>query len=278
MAITDLQDIFGTQIAGDAYQMHIAGLATGTTDTAAATSNSVTMQMMLNSIGSTAWGTRVGIKGPAGITGRQSLLHHTGVANRTGPLVLARLYEFGTATFSSTVGNRLTHSAGTFPMLRTRFGHASQRLPLIPVMLVTTATATTAPQFTYTYNDQAGGSIGGSKVFTFPAAATRVGSMFQLPTEQNTSGVTDISAVTCTVAGTAGTVTMFGMDIIDVVPSLTGVPFNQNAVVNPHNMATVEAWPATSGSVTSILCYVMAGASAASSTTLGIADLLIAKD
>lgn len=139
--------------------------------------------------------------------------------NGSGGQFLCWIYKFGTLNLAAT-GDQFTHDAATFPILRPEFG-TSGPLLLIPLVQITTATATTPPVFRLRtaggaagYVDQDGNSVIGTKTMTMPAAATVAGSTYIFRLEEEDSAVRDITNIEVTTAGTTGAATVWGMEIL----------------------------------------------------------------
>lgn len=132
---------------------------------------------------------------------------------------------------------------------------------MMPVIYLTTATATTAPVVIIKtaaggtgYVDQDGNNVVGTKSFTFPAAATAVQSSFFLRLEDTTCAVQDIKAIQVTTAGTTGAISVYGFEPI---VGIHGVFANLNSQVDTvySGIGMQDTSPAIpdSGSVTSFL-------------------------
>jgi hypothetical protein len=262
MPISSRAGVMNNLAAGKGSWLHMQGVGSGSFTGAAALSGNVSASLSLNAIGTTVWTTRKGFPINTETTGPQRLVHFVGQNTRANTSLLARFYQMGTATFTTTVGDRFTPDAATFPVLDTRLGVASTAVPLFPVMLVTTATATTAPQFTMNYTDQ-DGNASTTKNFTFPAAVTAVGSCFILPMAEGDTSIRTVTSITCTVAGTAGTVAILGMEILaGAVCNLAGANTQfRNAVIDP-SLTQVDEHPSTAGTFTSFLSVLQCGNSA----------------
>ena len=191
---------------------------------------------------------------------------------------LGYLYKIGTVDLTAT-GNQLTHDAATFPVVRTQLNAASQPVGLIPVVLITTATATTAPVFRLRtlagaagYVDQDGNSIVGTKTMTMPAAATAAGSGYIIRLEDGDSAVRDITNVEVTTAGTAGAATIYGLEILSKYPTnrQNYIPATSNGLFRGIELPDLRPATATSGTVTAELV-----GWAQRTTTLGGADMIL---
>lgn len=187
---------------------------------AAAASGYFTAQLRANELTSTMPGTVDNWPTAGSLPSAMTLGSVASIStNGSGGQIHGILYRLGTLNLAAT-GDQFTHDAATFPVLRTRFGVANQPVPLIPLVQITTATATTAPVFRLRtaggaagYVDQDGNSVIGTKTMTMPAAATAQGSTFVFRLEDGDSAITDISAIEVTTAGTAGAATVWGLEI-----------------------------------------------------------------
>jgi len=237
------------------------GLAGGGGTAAAANSGLLNINLNFNSIGTTLWGTLVELQKPTGLG--QTFMHGLyGIANGANVLNgLAYVYKIGTLVLTGT-GNQLTHDAATFPVKRTRLGQASNALNLIPLITITTATTVTAPAFIIRnatgpstgYVNQAGTAIQGTKTFTFPAAATGVGSTYVMRLEEGDSAVQDITKIDMQTAGSAGAATIWGMEILSVINTLNNGPAGfHDSLVGGLHMQDMAPAVAASGTATSYL-------------------------
>lgn len=276
MPITSRADIIDRLAKGQGRLDHMQGVSAVAFTAATATSGSISATLGLNAIGSTLWATRKGFPNNDEAQGPMRVVNFQGVNTRIGTTCLARLYLLGTINLTSTSGNRFTPDAATFPVLATRMGVASQRVPLVPLALVTTATTVAAAAFTFDYVNEDGTSRVGNKAFTMPAAVTLVGSGFILPVNEVDVAVTAMTSVTVTTAATAGILTLFGADILAVASTtVAGVtPQFQNLAIDPV-LTNASQHPATAGSVSSILATIILGGPG---TTLQFAELLLVHD
>jgi len=276
MPITSRADIIDRLAKGQGRLDHMQGVAAGTRTAGDANSGSLTATLGLNAIGTTLWATRKGFANNDEAQGPMRVVNFQGVNTRLSTTCLARLYLLGTIDLTSTVGNRFTPDPATFPVLSTRMGVASQRTPLVPLALVTTATTVAAAVFTFNYNNEGGTARVGNKTFTMPAAATLVGSGFILPVNEGDIAVTNVTSVTATTAATAGILTVFGADILAVAQTtVAGVtPQFRNLAIDPV-LTNASEYPATAGTVSSILATIILGPSA---TATQFAEVLLVHD
>ena len=148
MAITTRSLAMQSLAQGKGYFMPITSVL-GTTGTAgAAASGFFTVQLRPNSIGTTLPSTLRSYSSPTCSEEMYAMLSCYGISSTSATMgsYLAIAYKIGTLDMTAT-GDKFTHDAATFPILRTKFGAASQPINLIPVVFITTATATTAPVF-----------------------------------------------------------------------------------------------------------------------------------
>ena len=216
-----------------------------------------------NSVGTTLYSTLVGYPTPPATAQSQFVLEHfdgNGVASGSMEIGFAWLYTIGTVNLAAT-GDNLVHNAATFPVVRTQLGVAAQPLTLVPVVLITTATATTAPVFRLQTNagaagyvNQSGSSVVGAKTMTMPAAATVAGSGYLLRLEDGDTGVQDITNVEVTTAGSAGAATIFGMEVVGASHFFgTMGPGYSNALFGGLKLNDMRSAVATAGTVTAYL-------------------------
>lgn len=275
MAINTKLDPFLNKAAGRGFEMVALTTTGGSTTAAAATSGNFTIRLNVNAIGSTTPSTLQSIPMPPSLG--TNLFHKmtnlVSTSARSG--YLANLYKIGTLNLAAT-GDQFTHDSATFPLLRTVYGQSSQPISLIPIIYVTTATATTAPVIRMRtaagaagYVDQDGNSIVGTRTITFPAAATAVESGFIFRLESGDSGVRDISNIEVTTAGTAGAATIYGMEIIAPTwTPISGTGSTMDSMFGGLSVGDMYPAVATSGTATSLLCSVTIGVTTTATTYL----------
>lgn len=268
MAITTRNSVFINRGKGLGYTFPCSTIDPGVTTGATAASGFHTVQIVMSDLGTTYPGTLIGLQLPA--SPPQSLFAN--LALGVGPdtargAFLARIYQIGTVNLAAT-GNQFTHDSATFPVLRTQFGVASQAITLIPILYITTATATTAPIFLVRnatgpaagYTNQGGSTITGTKTMTMPSTATAAQSGFVIRLENGDTGMRDISNIDVTTAGSAGAGTIFGAELL--LP--LGQPSSINAVIADAlfgGLRPLDLVPAvpTAGTLTSYLCFLTVG-------------------
>ena len=251
--------------AGKAQHLVGQSLASGAITAAAATSGWFTISLVANSIGAVYPGTLTNIAGvvpsPSSDFRRVFNTYTHGTTAKCG--WLAWLYKIGTLNLAST-GNQFTHDAATFPVLRTKYGQASQPVNLIPLMYITTATTTTAPQFILEtaavgngYVNQAGAGVTGTKTFTCPAAATAIQSGFILRLEDTDCAVQDMTQINVTVAGATGAATIYGMEILTPeLCALVSTGTVSDNLVGSLGLNNIAPAVATSGTASAALVWV----------------------
>lgn len=261
--------------AGKGLMAQYDGLNVATTTLSTAGSGSHSLQISLNTIGSTQWSALVGTNLQDGITSPMRVILVQNTATRASSWIYARLYLIGTLNLTTT-SSEFTHNAATFPILRTVMGQANQPIDLIPIMLVTTATTTTAAVFKMDYVDQDGNATTGTIDFTMPSTATNAGSGFVLPLEVGDSAVRDVTNINISTTASAGAASIYGMEIIDYASTvLTTSTTNKDAAFRGFNLANITPGVATSGTATSLACFLRSDtntSSNVSATIMGFYD------
>lgn len=274
-AFTTRADIMQKLASGLGYTtaFQVTSGATSTT-AAAAASGFFTTRLLLNTLGSTIPTTLQGVPIPPSPPASLHVLGAMLSSSVAWAAWLCRLYVIGTVDLTAT-GDKLTHDAATFPVLRTQFGVASSPVSLLPVFYLTTATTIVAPVFRLRtaagasgYTNQAGGSIVGSRTMTLPNVSTTINSAFVMRLEQGDSGVQDITKVEVTTAGTTGAGTMFGVELlVPISGGVTGSTWQSNVFTNGLHMADLAPAVATSGTVTSYLGVISFASTSNADTT-----------
>lgn len=226
MAIATKEDLLKRVLEGRAdYAMSLM-TATTATSAASATCGQITMAFTGNVLGTTFPGTLVDWQSSPATGDKFNLLSIYSTATAARGTGLVRLYRIGTLNLTAT-GDQFTHDAATFPVTRTMYG-STRAVPLVPVILVTTATSVTAPAFQLQTNaggagyvDQDGNNVIGTRTITFPAAATVSGSAFILPLELTDNAITDIIQIKVTTASSTGAATLYGMEFISFMSNLS---------------------------------------------------------
>ena len=221
MPITTRDQLQQEFAAGRGYLFPGKFAASSSPTAAGNSSNNLTVPMTFNNIGTTLPGTLQDLPRPASPPRDWLAQLATACLNAgTRGIRLVWLYKFGTVNLAA-IGNQFTHDAATFPILRTRWGAASQPITLTPLLYITTATTSSAPAFVLEasgggtgYVDQDGNNIDGTVTFTCPAAATAVQSCYALRLESGDCGVRDVVQMNITTAGAAGAADVWGMELI----------------------------------------------------------------
>lgn len=254
--------------AGKAQHSPSVTLTSGAVTAGIASCGFFTLGLTASTIGTTYPNTLVSLPGvPSPSSPFRNLISTAFPASTKGGW-LARIYVIGTLNLTAT-GNQFTHHAATFPILRTKYGQANQPLNLVPLIYITTQTATTAPAFVLQtsssgagYVNQAGSNVVGSKTFTLPAAATAAQSLYLLRLEDGDSAVQDISQINVTSAGTAGTATIFGMEKLSPLIALTTINTVYDGLLGGLGLQDFTPGVATSGTASSYLVWIVTSASA----------------
>ena len=141
---------------------------------------------------------------------------------------------------------------------------------MLPIIQLTTATATTAPSFQLKttaggagYVNQDSSSIIGTKTFTFPAATTVNGSTYLLKLEENDSCIEDITQISVTAKGTTGAATLWGVELLAPAQLVTGYNSVCDTLVGGVRMNSLAPAVASTGSVTSRLGVINFGGTTA---------------
>lgn len=190
---------------------------------------------------------------------------------------LANIYRIGTVDPTST-GDKFTHDAATFPILKTQFGVANQPLSLLPFFVVTAVTATTAAVMRLRtaaggagYVDQDGNNKVGALTITLPNVATAAGSSYPFKLEWGDSAVQDITAVEVTTATSAGSIVVYGAEILAAVSHpLSALMVFKDTLFSGIHLDDLRPGVATSGSANSILALFSIGASTASQPIINL--------
>lgn len=263
MAIAGLKDVITNIAKGNCQSIPTVSGTSGTGTAAAAASGFFSLITNGNSIGATWPGTLPTLAGDLGANPAQSMfmVNSFGVVSGSSRLTwLARFYKLGVLDLTLT-GDKFTHDAATFPVLRTEMGQASQPIDLIPIIVLTTATLTTAPEFILKkadgsagYKNQSGTNVVGTLTHTLPAAATAVGSGFMLKLENGDSAVRDVMNIQVTTLGATGAADVWGMEYIAPMPSIQGSQAGLfDGVCGGLLMGDTKPAVATSGTATQFL-------------------------
>lgn len=265
---TALADIANLEAQGKGVRLHMVGASSGGITAANSTSGNISQILTYNSIGSTLYSTLQDIPIQGGLTGSPLRLKGFSVnSNRSTPVVLVRTYKIGTVNLAT---GTFTHDATTFPINKTQMG-TSQALDLIPMIQITTAPATTAPAFTFTYTNQAGASVTGTVTTTLPSATAAVGSCYLMRLEVGDSGVQDITAMSFSATGTAGAATIWGLEQYALANTYNATAAgSKNAVLKGISIPNINPGTATSGTATSQLVPLLINQTLTSQTNMNI--------
>lgn len=265
-ALTNRTDILTKKARGFGLYLPFEDATGGSPTAGTANSGFFTITLYFNLVGTTVPTTLVGNQiapGPTASIFSTGQLASCQSAGNEGFFAIA--YKIGTvdlANAAATPYDGFTHDAGfTGPLKRTVYGAASKAITLIPMVYLTTATATTAPAFIMKttaggagYVNQAGSNVIGTKTFTFPAATTVIDSCFVMRPENGDTGVQDITQLSVTVKGTTGAATIFGVEFIGPQSALNiGTGSYHDMVFGGLNMTDIVPAVPTTGTVTSYL-------------------------
>lgn len=270
MPFNTLQDLWNKQ-SSDSVVANVITNAPGASTSANAASGNILYTPHFNSTGSTHWTSLITMPSPGSLTGAPlRLIAATMASNRLISGVLVNLYRIGTLNLTTST-SEFTHDAATFPVTRTELGQANQPVNLIPVILFTTASSVTAPQLTIDYIDQDGNAVTGTKTWIAPAAATAVGSMYQLPLEDADQAVRDITNVNITTTSSTGAATIYGMEMLGAIGinqiTIAGTrDFVHNGLTIPDTRPAV----ATSGTANTLFCFAMVNQNLTTQSSLNV--------
>lgn len=250
-ATTALADIANLQAQGKGVKLFSTGIASGGTTAATSGIGNLNQILHYNTVGTTLYSTLQDIPIQGGLTGSPLRLKNFAItANRATITTLVRAYKIGTVNLAT---GAFTHDAATFPINKTQMG-SSQALDLIPIIQITTAPATTAPAFTFTYSNQADASIVGATTNTLPSATTAVGSCYMLRLETGDNCVHDITAMSFSATGTAGAATIWGIEPFGQAINVTSAAIGaKNALLKGISIPNINPGTATSGTASTQL-------------------------
>jgi len=254
---TAIADIANLEGQGKGVRLSQIGVASGGTTAATTVSGNINQIFLYNSIGTTLYSALVDIPIQGGLTSSPlRLKNFSAGANRVLDIQLVRLYKIGTVNLAT---GTFTHDAATFPVNKTQMG-TSQALDLIPFIQVTTAPATTAPAFTFSYTNQADASVTGATTFTFPSATTAVGSCYMMRLETGDSAIHDITAMSFSATGSAGAATIWGAEVFGSAKIASATACGaKNALLKGISIPNVNPATATSGTATTQLVPMAVG-------------------
>jgi hypothetical protein len=242
------------------------------TTAAAAASGSLTLEPLFNAIGTVAPGTLVSLPQPGSADG--DILTSLGAMiydrNISVGMWLGYLYVMGTLDPTAT-GDKFTHDAATFPVLRTQFGQVSKPVTLHPTIYVTTAVTGASPAIRLRTNagaagyvNQDGASVVGTRTFTFPATPVAQ-SMYEFMLEDGSpgdTGVRDITKILVDTACTAGAMQVFGFEPLIPCGCMGATAGNMtvaDTLVGSLRANSLKPAVATAGTVTAYLCVMLGG-------------------
>ncbi len=267
MSISNIQGIFDKEATGNAVHLGNTTISVGSSTNATANSGGLRASFGGSlALGTTLPGTLVDVY-PAGLTGNplRAMYMNLTAASTGITHILVRVYKIGTVVFTST-GQKFTHDAATFPVLRTQMG-TSQAVPLVPFIYMTAATTTTAAIYTLKYVNQDNATVTGARTFTMPSTATVVQSMYFQNLEdvlavggRRDTAVLDVTEVNVTTAAATGTADVWGMEVLGASCGyVTTQVINKNFVTQGFSMPDINPATATSGTVTSKLMLLSVG-------------------
>lgn len=254
---TAIADIANLEAQGKGVRIQQVGIASGGTTAAGLTSGNINQIFLYNSIGTTLYSALQDMPIQAGLTASPlRLKNFTAGANRPAAIQLVRAYKLGTVSLST---GTFTHDAATYPVTKTQMG-TSQALDLIPFIQITTAPATTAPAFTFSYTNQADAAITGTVVNTLPSATAAIGSCYMLRLESGDSAIHDVTVMSFSATGTAGAATIWGVETFGqaIVP-VTTAQSAKNSLVKGISIPDVNPATATSGTASTQLIAMAVG-------------------
>lgn len=272
MAITTLNSVLTKQGSGNGAIIPVISVASSSSTAAAAASGFTPFTISFNAIGTTLPSTRASFPLPPSLSADMFIsmfaANHSLSSMRTA--YLAWFYLIGTVDLANAAAapyDGFTHDASWSGTLRrTVLGVANTPITMLPVIQLTAATATTAPSFQLKttaggagYVNQDGSSIIGTKTFTFPAAATSNGATYLLKLEENDSGIEDITQISVTTKGSAGTATLWGVELLAPAQLVSGYNSVCDTLVGGIRMNSLAPAVASSGTVTSRLGVVFFG-------------------
>lgn len=260
--------------------MPLVPVATASGTAAAQNSGGVNVSITANNIGSTLPSTVQSFLLPAGLPNELFGNCLTGTASSVNSRVvwLSYFYLMGTvdlANAAATPYNGFTHSAGWSGTLQRTIMGATTDILLIPTILITTGTATTAPVFELNtvaggagYVDESGNNVIGNVAFTCPAAATASGSMFVLRLNDGDSAIKNMTQMKVTTKGTAGAANVYGVE--PLIPCFIDNSYGGagDAVFGGLRMHDLKPAVPSSGTVTSRLGLFAIGSNSATTYNL----------
>lgn len=254
---TALADIANLEAQGKGVRLFSVGISSGGTTAATSASGNMNQMLHYNSIGTTLYSALQDIPIQGGLTSSPLRLKNFEIsANRGSATMLVRAYKIGTVNLAT---GTFTHDAATFPINKTQMA-SSQALDLIPIIQITTAPATTAPAFTFTYTNQSDASIVGSTTNTLPSATAAVGSCYMMRLETGDNCIHDITAMSFSATGSAGAATIWGIEpfgqAVNITSASTGA---KNCLLKGISIPNINPGTATSGTASTQLVPMSVG-------------------
>lgn len=281
MAVATIAEIQQRFAQGKGFFIPAFSATPGAATAATATSGQITAQIIVNNIGTTLPGTRVGFPIPPS-PGSPLMLTEAGMSrNAAGELFLVYLYRMGSVNLAAT-GDQFTADSATFPILRTEFGESSKAITLTPMIYIDDAGTVTAPVFSLKTNaggagyvDQDGNSTVAARTMTMPSATANVQSGYIFRLNDGDSGVQSISQVDVdTASGSAATGVIFGIEFLaDISHILVGTSV-ANVMVNGLAFGDLKPGVATSGTATATLAILALGSTGATAAVAALAGVL----
>lgn len=259
MAVTNLQGLFDLEASGKAVDTSYATDDSTNGTAAVGASGFMLSKFQWNILGTTRYTTLKGLPVPAGLTSPLRLVNAVYGGNRLGTANISTIYKVGTLVFTST-GNQFTHDAATFPVNKKQMG-TSAAINGKLMMIITTATSTTAPIMTINYTNQAGASITGTRTWTAPATTTAVAGVYQLPLEEGDTGAQDLASINISVASSAGAATIYLMEehILLAGGAGAGINATRSPAIDSFSVPNLTPGTATSGTVVAEIMPVTMG-------------------
>ena len=281
MAVATIAEIQQRFAQGKGFFIPAVTSTPGAATAAAAASGQLSVQILVNNIGTTLPGTRVSLPIPPS-PGSPLMLTEAGISRNTaGALFLVYLYRMGSVNLAAT-GDQFTANSATFPILRTEFGESSKPVTLTPMIYIDDAGTATAPVFSLKTNaggagyvDQDGNSTAATRTMTMPSATANVQSGYIFRLNDGDSGVQSISQVDVdTASGSAATGVIFGIEFLaDITHILVGTSV-ANLMVNGIALGDLKPGVATSGTATATLAILSIGTISSTAAFAALAGVL----
>lgn len=287
MPINTLNSVLVNKGLGNGVTIPVISAASLTSTTVTAGSGFTSLTISFNAIGTALPSTRASFPLPPGLSTDLFVnlfqANHALASQRT--TYLAWFYLIGTVDLANAAAvpyDGFTHDAAWSGTLRrTVLGVANTPIVMLPLIQLTTATATTAPAFQLKttagaagYVNQDNANIIGTKTFTLPAAITVNGSAYLLKLEADDSGIQDLTQISVTTKGTAGAATIWGVELIAPAQMVFGYNAVSDTLVGGIRMNSLQPAVATTGTVTSRLGVINFGGTAATTVNGSIHAVL----